>query len=85
MDLIDRLIPRGRINEDRLLRAGAAAAAGDSRAAWVTLFDLATRLRREPDNPAVAKGALELMATLPEEGLGGQRRWLERTFRKALQ
>jgi spermidine synthase len=82
--LVDSLIPRGRINEDRLLRAGAAAAAGDARGAWVTLLDLAQRLRGQ-DDPAIATGALELMATLPDvEGLGRDRRRLERVFRRAL-
>ncbi len=84
VELSDGLIPRGRITEDRLLRARAAAAAGDTRGAWVTLFDLATRLRRGRDDPAIASEALQLLAALPDlEETGDSRRRLERMLRRA--
>jgi spermidine synthase len=67
--LADQLVPISGSLEDRILRARAAAAAGEHRGALSDLFEIATRMRPFPANRPLARNALEVVAMLPRDSI----------------
>ncbi|GAG19776.1 unnamed protein product, partial [marine sediment metagenome] len=71
--LIDRLYPVSQSAVDLVLRARAAAAAGDEVAALVTLFEAAARLQPKRADLSIVARALEVVESLPEGTAHGAR------------
>jgi predicted membrane-bound spermidine synthase len=84
LGLADALIPATGSAGDWVLRARAAAAAGDSVAAEGTLFEAAARLRPVPADAAIAREALLVLWSLPPRAdVDDGRRRLEAALRQA--
>jgi predicted membrane-bound spermidine synthase len=67
--LADQLVPISGSLDDRVLRARAAAAAGEPAGAMSDLFEIATRIRPLPANRSLARKALAVLAMLPHDSI----------------
>ncbi len=71
LELLDASLSANASVDDLGLRAQAAFAAGDDSGAWVTLYELAQRLRPAQGRDTIARSALDLAVAMRESGRAG--------------
>jgi spermidine synthase len=74
VSLADRLVPISGSLDDRVLRARAAAAAGEHGGALSDLYEIATRMRPLPSNRPLARKALSVVDMMPGDSIRPEER-----------